>query len=300
MENNLDTIKTNVNQIILEIKNSKDSDFLKTVQDKIKLAREWAKIQKSAEDIYIDLLKIEIECFKKIVELDCLKVLNPNIRPVAIFFSEKTKFEINDLIKNNSGKSAFLIYKDFTKKEYLENYKNIGARIAENKDSITFENADEEKKIIKEYALNVSAGISMVLDDFASGGESFTIEQMADQILLDFGNDKKYIEESGMVQGIREMCRKAVSSAKTFILSDLKIPKFITCIDRTDSSLKWVRIPTENANLNQFQDMIDLRKEQLKQDEKNLKNLIIIFSELKQIQNKKFKNKTVQIKELLK
>lgn len=300
MENGLEVIKNNVNQILTEIKNSNDVSFIKNVQDKIKLAREWAKIQKSAEEIYTDLLKIEIECFKKIVELDCLKILNANIRPVAIFFSEKTKSEISDLIKNNSGKSAFVIYKDFTRQQIFDNHKNIGKHIFERNESITFENLPEEKNIIKEYALNVSTGIAMILDDFASSNQCFSIEEMADHLLLEYhGKDKKYIEESGMIQGVREMCRKAVSSAKTFILSDLKIPRFITCIDRTESTLKWLRIPTENANLIQFKDMIDLRKEQLKQDEKNLENLITIFTELKEIQETKFKNKTVQIKELL-
>jgi hypothetical protein len=106
---------------------------------------------------------------------------------------------------------------------------------------------------------------------------------MADKILLDFfyEEDSQIIRDEGIKKGIRELCRHYVMKGKTFFIADKRTPKFITCKSPIkDAEKEWIRIPFGNATLKQFNEMILLRKNQIKQDEKALNNLIEIYNTL--------------------
>lgn len=308
-DNSLNSIKQNFDIIVEQIKNTDDTDFINETIDKVKLAREWAKIQKKTEEMYSQLLRIEIECYIRIYNLDCLHILNHTQKKVAYFFSQMTEPEIKKLIKSNSGSSAFKIFRDYTYNQDKANFYNKGKDFANSnydKDDFIIDlEKNKETYDYKNYAQNKNAAIAAILDDYSSKNESFTVEQFTDDLIIEMGiEDSKIYGHEGFKEGIREVCRSAIRSAKTIFFKDKKTPRFVTCLS-PDIETGYIRIPFENATLEQFTEMIELRKEQLEQDRKALENLIEIYDTLSEsyndlIKNKKFKkNQKVLIRDIM-
>lgn len=293
-DNSFNAIKQNFNLIIEEIKKTEDINFINETIDKVKLAKEWAKIQKKTEEMYGDLIRIEIECYRRIVQLDCINVLPSNKRSVAEFYANMTEGEIENLINTKPGCSAIKIYRDYGKDYSAAGWRNIGISlgrndIPENEKDFIEEIIDEDtiKHRIKEIAQYKENAVAFLLDHYASEGKPFTIEEMADNLLSDVIEEIDYVHQKEMKRGIREVCREAVSSAKTLFFKDIKMPRFVTCTSKFkhNNPIEWIRIPFENAHLSQFQEMIDLRKVQLEQDTKALENLIRIYELLNESYN---------------
>lgn len=294
-DNSLSNIKKNFVKIISEIKNTDNADFLKETIDKTKLAREWAKLQKKTEEMYEDLLIIEIECFRRIYQLKCLRVLHANKRKMAEFYGTMSESEIEILLKEKKGCSAYKIFRDYAYDYSMAGWRNRGISLARNDISDNEEdfinNNLEENEIkhrIKNIAKHKENALSFLLDHYASNGEPFTIGEMADNLLLEATEEIDFDFSAEMKRGIREVCRGAVMSAKTLFFKDKKMPRFVTCVSKfKHGNDEWIRIPFENATLPQFKEMIDLRKEQLRQDQEALNNLIQIYDEIE----KEFKSK---------
>ncbi len=282
----LSKMKENFDLIIAEIKSTEDVNFISETIDKVKLAREWAKLQKKTEDMYSDLLRIEIECFKRIYQLNCINVLHPNKRKLAQFFGEMTVSEIEKLLKEKYGCSAYKIFRDYTYDYDMARWKNRGVSLAKNdisrnEEDFINENIDDNsiKYNLKKIAKYKENALSFIVDHYASNGEPFTIEEMADNLLLEVADEVDFDITKEMKRGIREVCRGAVMSAKTLFFKDTKMPRFVTCsLKMNRSGNEWIRIPFENATLSQFSEMIELRKEQIKQDQNALDNLIEIYN----------------------
>ena len=68
IDKNIESFKINLNKIINQIREAENKDVIDDVLKKVKLAREWIKIQNKIEELYSDILRIEIEYFKKIAE----------------------------------------------------------------------------------------------------------------------------------------------------------------------------------------------------------------------------------------
>lgn len=309
-DNSLNSIKQNFSLIIEQIKNCDDTKFINETIDKVKLAREFAKIQKKTEEIYADLLRIEVECFRRIHQLKCVNVLHNSKRKMAEFYGQMTEIEIEKLLKEKSGHSAYKIFRDYTYDYDMAGWRNRGISLARNdisRDEEDFinNNLDENelKYRIKNIAKHKENALAFLLDHYASSGEPFTIEEMADNLLTDVVEEIDFDIMSEMKRGIREVCRGAVSSAKTLFYKDKKTPRFVTCVSKFKSGDdEWIRIPFENATLSQFAEMIELRKVQLEQDKKALDNLIEIYELLKNDSEKikSFKENKTKIGELLK
>lgn len=302
-DNSLSSIKKNFVKIISEIKNTDNADFLKETMDKTKLAREWAKIQKKTEEMYEDLLRIEIECFRRIYQLKCFDVILKSERAICRFFGEKTDSEIEKIISENKGNSASKIYRDLYYIEKMKESRQVGKSLALNEMSELYKNIEDfdTVKAIKKISQKQENVLSFLLDHYASKGEGFTIEEFADNLLLKNDTLEKDLTDElnqEVKRGIREVCRSAISSAKTIFLKDKKTPRFITCTAKTDrkNGIEWIRIPFENATLPQFMEMIELRKEQLRQDQEALNNLMQIYDEIE----KEFKSKKLSKDSLIK
>lgn len=295
----LDEIKNKIDEIILSIRNTDSKYFIKISLERMAMAREFAKIQKKTEELYESLLRIEIECFKKIIELDILDVLNNMKRTPAKWWAKKTDEEINCLIEKYRGMSSLKIYRQANSDHKFLEGKRLGESIAQHRQDeynrehnehlykYTSEYIDEgstPEKLIKAYNTDLFTAIAVLLDDYATKGESFTVAEMADDILLNYfshrTNKVHGSFDEGLKKGIRELCRKSIMKGKTFFIVDKKTPKFVTCHspDLKGSETGWMRIPFENATLKQFDEMISLRKVQLEQDKKALENLIEIYS----------------------
>lgn len=124
---------------------------------------------------------------------------------------------------------------------------------------------------------NVSSAVAALIEEYAWGGHSFSISDMAQKALqtISVSSDAAEIHQSHM-EGVKEVCRHAVLRERVDTVSGLQAPRFVTCYDDVWSDgveKHWVRIPFENASLSHLSQMIALRENQIQQDIKALQNL---------------------------
>jgi hypothetical protein len=238
--------------------------------DRVKLAKEWAKIRKVAKEMHTELLRLEIHLLRKVAQLDALSAVPAAHRAAAKFFASKSDEQIDKLIRDyGDGGSPTRLMKrvlgddeqararhHYTSGEYVKQQRYVG---------------DEARaEAVQEQARNVKEGLAALLENYYEGDEGFSVFELAEQVCESVGIDQRSAVW-GRSEGLLEVCRKAVRDAPSLAVLGTEAPRFVTCIDRGsayDLDLEksgkphWVRVPFHVASLEQLDDMVALRQEQ--------------------------------------
>jgi hypothetical protein len=265
------------------IASASDPNDVKDAAQRIRLAREWVKIHGIAQEMHRDLMHLEITCLRRVVELGALDILPSSQRPAAEYFAGLTEQDVAELIAEfHKSTTALGVYRAKLKSDQVDYRRHQGRSYAEG-DSRPPLDGDESARRDgrRRYNGDAYGAITALLDMYASDGRNFFIADLADEVLSELPNFSGVDWEEAAVQdGIREVCRKAVSSTKTLKINGTKAPRFVTCQLSDELAERWTRIPFENASLDQLWEMVQLRRHQLAQDKAALDELLALFEQL--------------------
>lgn len=276
------SISGQMSAIVDGLEQCNDSEVVGQYYAKVKAAREYAKIMNDVERSRVELLQVEIICIVKMRELGCKLKGVPSV--MAEFFA-KNGTDVAVYLRDYANCiTARQIYNYYLKEEGLSNEKEKGRRTGYGSSKSFADMDDDEirKSATASYFTSQEA-MRAIVDDYASSGKSFTVEKMADRFIEETMPEEKESLGVEYVRGIREVCREAIAKSKIDTIGDKRAPRFVTYIDASENlkqNERWVRIPFGNARLEQLLHMVELRKEQLRQDTIAFNNLKEIYNEL--------------------
>lgn len=253
--------------LLSDINSADDTEQLLEAKDRIRLAREWAKIHKTLSEIHLDLLRAEVSCLRRIGQLSATSVLPSHARPAAQFFATLSDDEVDRyLAKYGAASTAVGVYRLLCKRGQQEENVEYGRRFAQGC-SVSVDGEPQTEAswdLIDSWSRGrTRAALAILLEDFAS--RSFTVGEMADEVLLETGLAEADSDFAEIRQGVSEICRSAIRKAPALTMDGQKVPTFVTC--RSLEAEGYLRVPFAQATLRQFAEMVDLRRRQLAEDQ---------------------------------
>lgn len=268
--------RATVAQLRAAITQTGDVDVVVETRDRVRLAREWARIHGLVQEVHHDLLRLDIECLRRVAQLGGIKELPPSYRLAATFFGSLNDAEIDALLAEHGGRSTALgIYLAIERARREEGWRRDGRRFATGAYAGDG-NGPDDASMREMHRTTVKAALEVLLEDFSS--QSFSIAEIADEVLAATGIDSA--GDEGLRKGVSEVCRDAVRRAPALFVGSLRAPRFVTCLRDDSSTIRYLRVPFETATLPQLDQMIALRREQLEQDAAALAHLEALAAEL--------------------
>jgi hypothetical protein len=259
--------------------------------DQVKLAREWAKIRRISDQMHLELLRLEVHCLRKIAQLGSITIIDRKQRPAATYFRDMSDEAIETLLQDfGQGVTPWGLMQRAVnsgeKKRGQEHVNNGNYALP------TDEYAEPEMdEAVKRYALDTKAAIASILTDYEVMGDEFTIYDLSQEMFARIGVDTAGLSW-GMAEAMDQVCRKAVSNAADLVIAGTKVPKFITCLYRAASTGigqkgQYIRVPFHTANMQQLNDMVTLRREQVDSAQRALDRVEAVQEELAATRNHK-------------
>lgn len=260
------------------------------VYDRIKLAREWAKIRKIAKDMHLDLLRLEIHCIRKIANLGSIKILPQYQRACAEFYKDKTDAEIEGLLNEFGEGVSPAIVASRAQSSIAQDAEYARTIQGHYFADVKMPEPTELEAAVEEYVNDPKAAAASILENYESGNpEGFYMHELVETLYKELRVDERS-QEWGFRKGMVEVCRQAVRTAPDVKIAGSSAPKYITCLDRTESrnympgtKASFVRVPFHNATIAQLSDMVDLRQEQMLDAERSwirVRDLLKTLSEV--------------------
>lgn len=274
-------LRVTLASIASSIRESDDPATIKGSQDKVRMAREWARIHGVVREVHVDLIRIEVECLRRLAQLgdEGISLLSSAHRGAARFFASLSEEELDDVIKDfGHASTACGVYRAHVKSSESGYLKDLGRRIAKGAEPWDSTLTDEQKmeSAIERFQHDTAGAVEQILNDLVGVGGPFFIDDVADALIDRLHEDG--IEKVGgaaVREGIREVCRKAVRSARPATIFGTDAPRFVTCSSQYGDTA-FMRIPFENATLPQLDEMVALRAKQLEDDRAALARLTAV------------------------
>ena len=248
-----------------------EADGVLDALDRIRMAREWAKLKKVAQEVCADLLRVEIVCLRRMVAINADGVLSASMRGAARYFASLTEGEALDLIaRYPSTSSTSVLYQQVRADIAADRARQSGREFAASPGSSAIP-GDVLNRAIRNAGRDFHAAMAAVLDRLAGTGDT-TVAEMTAVAYDELGISPRgeLATDKAIREGISEVCRLALRQSKTVSVGDLQAPKFVTCLR---DGITWTRVPFANATLSQLDQMIGLREEQMRQDRAALDRL---------------------------
>lgn len=246
---------------------------LREARARVEAVKAWAKVHGLAKQVRLDLLKVEVEALVRIIELGGADILSPSDRRAAEWLAEKSPAERSDLIDASGAASTAVgmcksIWREAEVREHLRQGATIGRHLAEEPGPPSPFDQDAIR-LARRKSHAVSGALAKICDSYIANGVSFTIEEMADEIIHESAISEDLAEDDAIQKGVREVCREAVRRSPPLTINGTKIPRLITAREGG----RFLRIPVMNATISHLADMILMRQEQLRQDSVALRGL---------------------------
>lgn len=243
-------------------------DEVAGARDRIKLAREWARISKLAAEMHADLLRVEIRCLQRIVELGATSILRGQEARAAEFYAEQSDDEVAYLIAEYAScHSAVGVFRRHQRDDVRGSAHAAGRAFASARGEYDEPDPDELEALVRSRVMSTRAALAALIEDREG---AFTISDLAQELLAEAELPGQAIaEDAAFMQGVAEVCRAAVRAAPVAVVDGIRAPRFITCTAGAD----FARVPFENATVGQLAEMVELRREQLRQDQVALSRL---------------------------
>lgn len=257
-----------------------DAAGVREALDKIRMAREWAKLKKVAAEVCADLLRVEIACLRRMVELKADDTLSSSLRSAARFFAALTDDQVAEAIaRHPETSSTTVLFQKVRADRAAEEARQRGRDFAMGPGPSPATGSQIERAT-KHASRDFSGAMAAILDRLAGTGDTTVAEMTAiayDE--LDISPRGEMATDTAIREGIAEVCRQALRQSKTVTVGDIQAPKFVTCL--REDGVTWTRVPFTNATLSQLEQMVELRREQLRQDREALNRLEAVLAAVK-------------------
>ena len=272
--------------IAAAVRATDDAETLKANTDKVRMAREWARLHKVTREVHADLIRVEVECLRRLAQLgtEGLALLTPNERKAAEFFASLDDDDIEAVVADFGDRStACAIYRAHVKASESSYMRDLGRRIARGEEPWDSSLSDEQKMAdaVERFRFNTAGAVEQLLSEYATAGTAFYVEDVADDLISRLNaEDGIKVGGAAIREGIREVCRKAIRSSRPATIFGTDAPRFVTCSAHPDSDQDFMRVPFENATLPQLEEMVTLRRKQLEEDQAALARLVAVRDHL--------------------
>lgn len=260
------------------VRRAESIDTLNEARARVEAQRAWAKVHKKVSVMRLDLLRVEVEALVRLVALDGLETLPSADRKAAMWLAGMTEGERAALLDTSgTATTAVGMCKSAWNAAELDQFRAAerrrGARHAESPEL----DDNELARQARERVADVSAVLGNLIDQHVRDGQPFGINELADEVIEEAAIGEV---DPAVREGVREVCRSAIRRSPIVEIDGTRLPRTITT--RMESG-EYVRIPVENALLGHFDEMRDLRRQQLEQDRAALDVLDVIASQLREI-----------------
>lgn len=240
----------------------------------------WFKTHERAAEAHRNLLRIDAEALARICELGGADELNPSERAAAKFYASMTDEEREAFVDRWAEKSsAITAYRAQRAEDCAEAAYERGleeGRVAANGllpskyDSDPFSGPYVGPRQPVDYARSISQALEDELSERTSAGVPFSVEELAESVLCASGTSDGTVHDRAVRDGLRRVFGEAVRRHALTLLDGTRIPRFITARVGGDH---YVRVPVENASMGHLRDAIEIREEQVRNDEAALETL---------------------------
>lgn len=255
-----------IGKLLESIMNESSADVLKDALKKVTAIRRYQDTLGEVEKMRDDLFAVELHCIIKLAELG-EKPKNMADDMIAFFVTNGTDmgWYKTNYPNCNTAKQIYKEYVDFTAKEsaYVKG-KCVAIGLVSGMDTNDIDRYSEERKE------ELSKSINTILNDLQNCESSFSVNDIYSDLPISIPSEYE--------RGVKEVIRYSISREKIETIGSKKAPKFVTYYDTNIDA--WLRIPFQNATINQLKLMIELREKQAKEDLAALKNLKAIYSDI--------------------
>lgn len=261
------TARSSIRHALAYIEGITSPDQASEAHDRVKLAKQWAKIRKISAEIARDLVALEIACLRKIVEVGGTSDLPNMIQGVAKWWAEQPAASIPSLLDQYGHDT---VSAKTVRDRCLWDLDHRGSREyvasggqAQDQEFFEADMRDAGLAASRTYKTALADLVQEFVDN--SDDEGFDIAEIAEDLMKRIGLDLHDDSVSwGERIGTFELCRKAVLEAPSIMIGKSKAPAFITCFNRANGVANgdFIRVPFRQANLWQLADMVELRRRQ--------------------------------------
>lgn len=264
-----DSFLSSLDRVIAAVKDA-DLDTAVSVDNRMKVAREMAKLEENAEELLGELLWLEALVLRRIGQLDA-KALPSMKRSAARHFATLDEAELAKLIHDFPANTANACFRAWRHAEECKAWHTRGRRadvdrhipdsryiVSENR----YVGATPDQYIDHEgrsRSLDVRQAVAIILDEYAEAGEGVTVSSVTDAFVAEHLAGADNVEASAMRLGVAEALRKAFAPTPT--ASPYRAPEWITAYDNKTG--QWLRIPSALAKVSDAKRMIAYRRAQL-------------------------------------
>lgn len=270
--------------LIEMIRDTSDLNDLKEARARIEAARGWAKIHGHAKHLRLKLLTVEVEALVRIYELDGLdQLVSSRDRRAAEFLGKMSQDQRDKLIAESGTTTTAAgmcatIWNKQEQERLRQEFHDDGERFAEHPPVLYDEDVIERSR--SSVAQNLSGVLANISDYYMDGGLPFTIDELAEEIIAEAGIDADIAYDETFREGVREVCRRAIRTSPPLSINGTRLPKMLTVRDKLGH---YRRVPTMNATLAHLVGDIEMRKEQIVQDQAALDRQVKILAQLRAI-----------------
>ena len=276
----------NTNEIIVDIGKFLTKEDIKETMDKVKKARELAKVLEKLNEVRLDLFRIEIAAVIRASELDI------NIKGVT-----KEESKMFQSIGNRPEEYQSLYGEVWTTSQVVWAYRRK-VKIGEAKDrgrSFYKEQAAKNENH-ESFYYSLQDAMRIIIETASTQDKPFSTDDLYKSLIKSVKHENPETDIEAYSEGVKEICRNAMRSEKILTIGEKKAPAFVTV--KTDSG-DYIRVPFRLSNIDQLESMIEIREEQLKQNQAALNNLIKIKEDLESLTNDKKKKIEDILKEVV-
>lgn len=152
--------------------------------------------------------------------------------------------------------------------------RNAGVHITENPDPpVSLEDRDTERAARRQRRA-LTEVLAEAADRFLGSGNAYTAAELADEILSEAGLSDSVDPE--VRSGVRQVCDRIIKGTAPVVIDGTNIPRLITA--RVGN--RFSRVPVMNASLAHFEDMLEMRREQLRQEQAEIDSLAAVYDKL--------------------
>lgn len=248
---------------------------------RIEAARAWAKVHGQVKEMRLDLLRVEIEALVRIVELGGIDTLPAKDRKAARHLANLTTEERASLVAaSGSATTAAGMLRSVWLTEELEQERaanrRMGRALAEAPDLPT---DAEVQADVRRTTYAVEDVLGEMVEEFIEAGEEFTTGEFASEVIRRAALGSK-AEDPDVEAGIRDVCKEAIRRQPVVKIEGTILPRFVTALSEAGNH---VRIPVENALLRHLDQMCEMRREQIAQDQRRLDELEAALRRLRDV-----------------
>lgn len=236
---------------------------------RMKVAREWAKLQPNAAALAERLVWIEAVILRRIGRLDATVLPGPQ-RAAARHFATLDNADLSALLNDFPARSAISAYNLWARAEGIKKATRRG-RMAAIGESQAYADDDPTtpetlKYAISERVVTVRQAAAVLVGEYASHyGIPATASQIVDEFLADeqpISPTASALEVTAFRRGLADAVREAFTNAPVETTErSWELPAFITTYN--ESTEEWQRIPSEFARVAQARQMLELRRGQV-------------------------------------